>query len=82
VTQDQQSRVPATVSFQTQPRPASKDAEESWQPSIYHNASPVTISRPNPDGSAYLDIVSSLSMQVFDHAKPANINTTHGTFRP
>jgi hypothetical protein len=82
VTQDQRSPVPATVSFQTQPGPASQDAEDSQQPSIYHDASPVTVSRPDPDGSVYLDLIGSVPTQIFDHAEPANINTTPGPFRP
>jgi hypothetical protein len=81
VTHAQESRVPATVSFQTQPGSASKEAEASQQPSIYHHASPVTIDRPDPDSSVYLDLLGSVPTHVFDHIKPRNINTTRGPFR-
>jgi hypothetical protein len=81
-TQDQHPIVPATASFQTQPGPASQDAEDSQQPSIYHDASPVPISRPNPDGSVYLDLVGSVPTTIFDQAKPAHINTIRLPFRP
>jgi hypothetical protein len=81
-TQDQHPTVPATVSFQAQPGPASQDAEDSQQPSIYHNVSPVPISRPDPDGSVYSDLAGNVPMTIFDHAEPAHNNTIRGPFRP
>jgi hypothetical protein len=81
-TQDQHPMVPVIVSFQTQPGPASQDAKDSQQPSIYHDASPAPISRPGPDGSVYLHLVGSVPTTIFDHAKPANINTIRGPFHP
>jgi hypothetical protein len=37
---------------------------------------------PNPDGSVYSDLVSSVPTTIFDHAEPANINTIRRPFRP
>jgi hypothetical protein len=77
--QELESPVPATVSFQTQPGSASQDAEASQQPSIYHDASPVTIlRRPDPNGSVYSDLLDSIPNHVFEHVEPTNINTTRG----
>jgi hypothetical protein len=82
-TQAQESTVPTTVSFHTQPGSASKDAEASQQPSTYHDVSPVIIVRPDPDGSVYSALlIGSIPTHAFDHVEPANITTTPGPFHP
>jgi hypothetical protein len=69
------------ILFQTQGT-MSNATEESPPPSMYHDASPLTM-HPNPDDSLYADALDGIINHVDpNHVVPFNINVIHGQFQP